>query len=285
MDFAKSLKHYAGGLWRRSGEHDTMFMAGALSFSVLVCIVPFVLIVFSIGGLVLERSAFTQQIDTFIDVVIPYAETARFVKQIVAAQAGEFRIYKNLAGAVGVAGLLFASSVLFSTVRTIFDRIYKSDRTRSLIVGKLHDLGMIVLVMVLFFLSASILPMVPVLEHFAGEAGSVLGVDLPRLKPIILDAVTVLTVFVSLFLVHLLVPSKRPSKGAAFVAALSTTVLWVIAEHLFGAYIAHVASFRKIYGAYVLGIVVFFWIHYSSVVFILGAEIGQLFREWYEKKG
>ena len=279
MGIARSLKDYAVMLWRRLAEHDIMFMAGALSFSILVCIVPFVLIVFSLGGMILEQSAFIRQIDAFIDVVIPYAETARFVKEIVAAQAGEFRLYKNLAGAAGIVGLLFASSVLFSTVRRIFDRIYKSAKSRSLIAGKLHDLGMILLVMMLFLLGAAFLPAVQIVEHLAGESGIVIGPWYAQVKPFILDAASILTVFLFLFMTHLLVPTTRPSKGAALVAAVATTVLWVIAEQLFGAYIAHVADFKKIYGAYVLGIVVFFWIHYSSVVFILGAEIGQLFRE------
>ena len=33
-----------------------------------------------------------------------------------------------------------------------------------------------------------------------------------------------------------------------------------------------------------LAIVAFFWIHYSSVVFIIGTEIGQLYRERHSKK-
>jgi len=35
----------------------------------------------------------------------------------------------------------------------------------------------------------------------------------------------------------------------------------------------------RVYGAYTLLIAVVFWIYYSAVVFIVGAEIGQLYRE------
>ena len=45
----------------------------------------------------------------------------------------------------------------------------------------------------------------------------------------------------------------------------------------------HVATFKKIYGAYVAAIVVVFWIYYTAIVFIIGAEIGQLYRERREK--
>ena len=279
-----TLKAYAGGLWRRAGEHDFMFMAGALSFSILVCIVPFVLIVFSIGGLMFERTAFVQQINGFIDVVVPYADTARFLKDIVATQAEEFREYKTVAGVAGLIGLFFASSALFSTIRSMFHQINPEAGARSLLVGKLHDIGMIALVMLLFLFAAAVLPAMQIIEHIAENTGYLSGTIVARVKPLIMDSVSGVTLFLILFAIHLLVPRARTSKSSAFVGACVTTVLWVVASWIFGAYIAHLANFQKVYGAYVLGIVVFFWIHYSSMVFIVGAEIGQIFRERRESK-
>jgi membrane protein len=69
------------------------------------------------------------------------------------------------------------------------------------------------------------------------------------------------------------------------VAAVWTTVLWELVRNLFGYYISHIANINKIYGTYALIIVVAFWIYYSSVLFILGAEIGQLYRERLESPG
>jgi uncharacterized BrkB/YihY/UPF0761 family membrane protein len=48
---------------------------------------------------------------------------------------------------------------------------------------------------------------------------------------------------------------------------------------VFGFYITHFASIERIYGAYVLVVLLAVWIYYSSIIFILGAEIGQLYRE------
>jgi len=283
MGIARFLKYYAGGLWRRADDHDILFMAAALSFSILVCIVPFVLICFSVGGLVLEKTAFTGQIESFVDVVVPYPETARFVKGFVSEQVSEFRLYKNLAGVVGLVGLFFASSALFGSIRTIFNRIYPMTKNRSLLVGKLHDLGMILLVMLLFIMAVALLPAVQIFAHLADRTEFLQGLRFGKAKDLAIEGVSFLVIFLGLFLAHLLVPATRPSKSAAFVAAVSTTILWLIAERLFGLYVVHVANFKRIYGAYVLAIVVFFWIHYSSVVFIIGTEIGQLYRERKEK--
>jgi len=273
------LKHYVGGLWRRTGEHDILFQAGALSFSLLVCIVPFILIVFSVGGLILEKTAFTNQIETFITVVIPYPETASFVKEFVSAQANEFRVYKNLAGGIGLVGLFFASSALFGNIRSIFNKIYPVTKNRSVIVSKLHDLGMILLVMLLFILAVAMLPAVQILTRLADNTEFFQGLRFGQFKDLAIEGLSFLILLFGLFMVHLLVPATHPSKRTALVAALSTAVLWLIAASLFSMYIVHIANFKRVYGVYALAIVVFFWIHYSSVVFIIGAEIGQLYRE------
>ncbi|HLA99890.1 MAG TPA: YihY/virulence factor BrkB family protein, partial [Bacteroidota bacterium] len=163
------------------------------------------------------------------------------------------------------------------------NRIYPMTKNRSLLVGKLHDLGMILLVMLLFIMAVALLPAVQIFAHLADRTEFLQGLRFGKAKDLAIEGVSFLVIFLGLFLAHLLVPATRPSKSAAFVAAVSTTILWLIAERLFGLYVVHVANFKRIYGAYVLAIVVFFWIHYSSVVFIIGTEIGQLYRERKEK--
>jgi len=59
--------------------------------------------------------------------------------------------------------------------------------------------------------------------------------------------------------------------------------LWGTVQYLFGYYITNFITLKKVYGAYLFAIVVIFWIYYTSFVFILGAEIGQLYRERHEK--
>ncbi|MCH7827530.1 MAG: hypothetical protein IIC75_06115, partial [Bacteroidetes bacterium] len=45
---------------------------------------------------------------------------------------------------------------------------------------------------------------------------------------------------------------------------------------VFGYYIYHFGFIGRIYGTYAFLVVVAFWIYYSSVVFIIGAEIAKL---------
>jgi membrane protein len=81
---------------------------------------------------------------------------------------------------------------------------------------------------------------------------------------------------------YITVPVKKIKKRAIWVSAFWAALLWEAAKQLFGFYLYNFSSFGKIYGTYALVVVVAFWIYFSSVVFIVGAEIGKLFQERLE---
>jgi membrane protein len=81
-----------------------------------------------------------------------------------------------------------------------------------------------------------------------------------------------------------LIPHGKLKWSVIFVSALSASLLWEVAKQLFGLYISNIVTLNRIYGTYALFVIVGFWIYYTSIVFILGAEIGQLYRERHEKE-
>ena len=88
-----------------------------------------------------------------------------------------------------------------------------------------------------------------------------------------------LIVFAFFYVCYRFVPYARPGRKVPAVGALWAAIFWEIAKRVFGYYLYHFASFEKIYGAYTFVVVLAFWIYYSSVMLIVGAEIGQLYRE------
>ncbi|MCX6826153.1 MAG: YihY/virulence factor BrkB family protein, partial [candidate division Zixibacteria bacterium] len=149
------ISYYFGGLYQRINEHHLFLLSGGLAFSLIVCIIPFVLIIFSILGNVLQDSFLQSQVNSFIDRVIPYEDYASFAKNLILSRIEEFKIYKNIAGYVGVIGLLIAASGLFSSMRTILNRVYGTDKGKKFVIAKLRDLGMVLLVLGFFLISTA----------------------------------------------------------------------------------------------------------------------------------
>ncbi|MEE8577411.1 MAG: YihY/virulence factor BrkB family protein [candidate division Zixibacteria bacterium] len=273
------VRHYLGGLYHRVAEHHAFLLAGGLAFSLFISIVPLVLIVFSVLGSILERPSIAEEINTFIDRMVPYQDYARFVKELVFSRVDEFRQFKNVAGVIGIFGLLFASSILFSSMRTILDKIFRIRDDVSILMGKLRDIGLILLVLVYFVISTTLLSLWEVIKELADRVELLHSLRFGSLEDFTMGVVSFVIIFMAFMILYFAVPYTRPPKRTVFVSALSATILWELAKQLFGFYITHFVMLQRVYGAYALMVVVAFWIYYTSVVFVIGAEIGQLFRE------
>ncbi len=273
------LWHYLGGLHRNSGEHHVFLFAGGLSFSLLLCILPLVLIVFSIIGLLLEKTTASTEISLFIHNLIPYKIHADYVEQAVLSRVEEFTLFKSVAGLLGMVGILFAASGLFSSMRTVLNTVYRINSAQSVYVSILRDIGLVLMVVVYFLLSTILLPLLSIFEEMAGRSESLSMFDMASLADLALEILSVVLVFSVFFTLYYLVPQQRMSKRVVFISALCSSLLWKLAERGFEYYITSVATLTRVYGAYSLVIVVALWIYYTSIVFILGAEIGQLYNE------
>ena len=277
------FRHYILGLYRRIEEHHVLLMAGGLAFSLFACIVPMIFIIFSILGMVLNKPTIAVEIGALIDRLIPYADQSATIKRIILARVDEFRVFKSAAGAIGLVGIVIASSGLFGSMRTILNRVYKVSAKKFFLIGKLRDLGLVLLVLLYFLLSTTVLPSLEILQRFADRTAFLHWFQMSGFEDFTAGIISFLIILLGFFTLYLYIPHTKLPRRVVAVSALSAAVLWEIAKQLFSYYVTHAVTLKKVYGAYTLIIVSAFWIYYTSIVFIVGAEIGQLFRERLRK--
>jgi len=282
LDF---IKHYLGGLYHRVGDNHIFLFGSGIAFSAVMCIIPFALIVIYILGHILQSPTVNTQIDIFIDTIIPYTQYSAYVKRIIFSRADEVIAYKNVAGYIGAFGLLFAASGLFSAMRTSLNVIFKSTGKARVYVGKLHDLGMVILVIIFILLSTSILPIFEAVKDFAKNTELFRFFRISDTIGTVFSVSSFVAIFLLFFALYNLIPHKKPGFRVPAVGALWAALFWVIAKEIFGYYITHVASMKRIYGTYMLFVVVTVWIYYTSVILLIGAQIAQLYRERKTMRG
>jgi membrane protein len=219
------------------------------------------------------------QINVLIDTIIPYDQYSEFVKKIIFARINEVIEYKNLAGIIGGFGLLFAASGLFSSMRTILNQVFGIAKDVNFILGKLRDFALVIMVILIFFLTTISAPVIDILRKSAGQFKSLEFFNAPIFEHFFFTFISFSLIYIVFTILYIAVPLKKLKKRSIAISAFWAAVLWEAAKELFGYYIYHISSFGKIYGTYALVVVVAFWIYYSSVVFIIGAEIGKLFQE------
>jgi membrane protein len=273
------LKHYFVGLYNRIDHHHVFLLGGGLAFSLFVCIIPFTLILFAVLGLILDSAHVQYQVNTLIDTIIPYYQYSEFVKKIIFSRIGEFIEYRNIAGIVGGFGLLVAASGLFSSMRTILNTVYGVEIEINIILAKLKDFALILMVLIIFFITTIIMPFIDLLRQKADSWEELSFLQSGIFGHFVFSILSLLLIFVVFTILYFAVPSKKIGKKAILISSLWAAILWEAAKQLFGYYIYNFSALGRIYGTYALVVVVAFWIYYSSIVFIIGAEIGRLFYE------
>jgi membrane protein len=271
--------YYYKGLVKRIDEHHVFLFAGGLAFSIFICIIPFVLIIFAVLGNLLDSSSVQFQINTLIETIIPYSRYSEFVKKIIFSRINEVIAYRNRAGIIGGFGLLVAASSLFSSMRTILNKVYGVETDVNILVAKLRDFALVFMVIIIFFMTTISMPTVDLLRQKAGEWTAFEFLSNDIFSHLIFSLLSLLLIFIVFNVLYFTVPLRKLGRKATLMSALWAALLWEAAKQLFGYYLYNFAAFNRIYGAYALMVVVAFWIYYSSVVFIIGAEIGQLYYE------
>jgi len=265
--------------YNRVDDHHIFLLGGGLAFSLFVCIIPFVLIIFALLGNILDSNYMQFQINYFIDTIIPYYTYSEFVKKIIFSRIDEVIEYRTAAGIIGIAGLLFAASGLFSSMRTVLNKVFGVESGFNFILAKLRDFAMVVMVILFFFFSTILMPILDVMRQAATQWKFLSFFSLGIFEHFLFSLISFAIIFVVFFLLYLTVPLRKLSRKTTLISALWAALLWEGAKQVFGYYIYNFSSFGKIYGTYALVVVVAFWIYYSTVVFIIGAEIGRLYHE------
>jgi len=273
------IKHYIGGLIKRTDEHHAFLLAGGLAFSLFVCIIPFLLIMFYILGNFLNSHNVQTQVNIAISTIIPYEQYSDYVKDIIFNRIDEVIKYKNIAGIIGGFGLLFAASGLFSSMRTILNRVFGIEANIHFLIGKLRDFALVFLVILIFFVTTLLSPILDLFIQAAQEMQSLSFFRSPIFEHFLLSAISFVLIFIVFLVLYSTVPVRKLGKNSTLISTIWAAILWEIAKQGFGFYIHHFTTFGKIYGTYALVVVVAFWIYYSSIVFIIGAEIGRLYSE------
>ncbi|HEY3250788.1 MAG TPA: YihY/virulence factor BrkB family protein, partial [Ignavibacteria bacterium] len=179
---------------------------------------------------------------------------------------------------IGVVALLWTASGLFSTIRDALNKIYKIKLEVFYLWGKFKDISMVLGVFLFFILSVA--------SSYLFSIVTAKGIDFidnyinmgfaDELLAILLG---LLFSFLMFFIIYRIVPHGQVSKRVALVSAISSAVMFEILKHLFTLYLVSLSNFAAVYGAYAALVSVVFWIYYSSFIFVLGAEIGQLYNE------
>lgn len=278
------LSHYIIGLFKRIDNHHIFLTGGGIAFSLILSTIPILLLVFAVLGNIIDPTTIEKNLAQLIITIIPYPEYANFTTSAIMKRIPEVFQYSATAFYLGLVGLFFTSTWLFSSMRTILNSIFGSHENKGMIIGLIRDFGMVLLIICLVLVSTFVIPSINIFIKIAEELDILQNFRVDSLLQTVFSFTSILVVLLLFFLFYSIIPYAKLNKKVTFVGALWATILWELARIVFGYYVQAFLQSNKFYEAFLLGIGILFWLFYASILFIIGAEIAQLYRERLEAK-
>jgi membrane protein len=241
-------------------EDNIPFLAGALSFDILLTAIPFVGLVLAVVGHLAQYQLVIHQLDI-------HELLQRFLPESSGGVNGTFGFIERALGDLiarrGHLTLLAAplflwfSTRMFGGLRAALNEVFDTEENRPWPVAKLMDLAMVFVAGALFLANA-----------FASTAGGVTG----QFMPLIFSTLLFYVIFKFL-------PSRRIYWRTGLVASLFCAIAFEIAKRLYALYVARFVTFDRVASdANLVAFLLFIlWIYYTAYVFLLGGEVAETY--------
>jgi len=263
----------------KAGEDNIFFMAGAITFNLLVAFVPLVLLFIGVSGFVLT-SRFPDPAAFLVSFLLGNLPTVGGELDLLArVEAVIDSLLADSAGfsLVGLLVFLWISTRLVATLRTVLQEIFDFTHGRGVVRGKLFDALMVLVGGLLFVVNIGITVAIKTVQEFGVSLTGLEGQGLTLLRQASAQVLAFSSIWVLFLLVYRYFPPRKIPWRTAMVAATFTGILFEVAKYLFSWYVTSLADYRSVYGGLTSVAILFFWIYYGSIVFILGGEVAQVY--------
>ena len=247
---------------RRLKEEKLPQVAGSLTFTTTLALVPLLTIVLAIFTTFPVFSTFRASLETyFVQTVMP-----KGISNTIIGNLTQFASKATSLSAVGAVALLFTSSAMISMVERAFNQIWRVKRTRPLQHRLLMYWALLTLGPLLFGLSLTMTS-----QLFMATNDLVRTV--PLLGALFYTAVSLTVTTGAYTLLYMTVPNRYVDWRDAVWGALAAAVAFEFAKRGFGIFIKQFPNYTIIYGALAALPLFLLWMYLSWLITLVGALI------------
>ncbi|HBZ37868.1 MAG TPA: hypothetical protein DEO59_05110 [Balneola sp.] len=286
----QDFKDFWNRLVKIISKKDLFFSASAITFNLFICSIPFVLIMISIVGYVLNY-------DEALDLIIQYgseflptfsyeAETSDVIQgsQTIENVLNPLVSARQVFGIVGTVILLFFTQGLMHAVKHVLFDIFEIEERK-------HPLMQVVYNFFWFGIFGALIYFISLIIYFVSFINldrfevpfTEIVIELPWIYDFLNLLVPILFTFVVIYIVFRYLSERRIDRKISLVGAVAYTLLFEIARFIISGYLEYAfSSYRYFYQGYAIAIVIGIWIFYSAFLFVLSAVIAKAYYDTYK---
>jgi len=251
-------------VWRvvqEMGADDATHLAAGVAYYAIFSLFPLLLGLLFILGLVVTSEGVQQDFVGFVTDNLPGSE--QFVEETL---DGVIR-YRGVLAVGALIGLLWSASAVFGAISRAVNRAWDVHQDRPFYIAKPRQIGMALVVAVLFLISTSATSAINLL------AGLNLGIPGQQMfLELAFRAFSWLMILSIFLLIYRFIPNCKTYWRYIWPGALAASVLLELSKLLFLWYLNNFASYSQ-FGTMASVMILLLWIYVSALIVILGAEI------------
>ncbi len=246
--------------WRRIRQADVEMIAGSLSYTTMLSLVPLLAVSLSVfqwlGGL----EHLLKHLEPFILKNLAQSSGVELSRYLSGAIR---RTHSSALGITGVLGVLIASTKLFTDMERAIHRVWLLKRRRSLwkrlfVYWAIMFIGPLVLAAMLGVLGSKELGLV---KKFTGPG------------------LTSFIAFIALIAIYKWVPSRKVDRLPVLISAMAATAGLALAHEFYAGIVRSLFRFSKVYGS-LAGVPLFLmWVFVVWWIILMGATLTALLQE------
>jgi membrane protein len=247
---------------RRLLEEKLPQVAGSLTFTTVLALVPLLTIVLAIMTTFPVFDQLRTALDRyFVQMVMPKA-----IANTITSNLTQFASKATRLSAVGAVALVFTSSAMIGTIERAFNQIWRVKRPRPLLQRVLVYWALVTLGPLAFGLSLTLTS-----HLFAATTG--LAAAVPFLGALLTTIGSVALTTGAYTLLYMAVPHRHVYFRDALWGALAAAIAFEVAKRVFAIFIRQFPTYAIIYGALAALPLFLLWMYLSWLITLVGALI------------
>lgn len=233
--------------------------ASALTFISVMALVPFLVILFSLG----KAFGFERGSEKLVEMSADMPEAFRqavtnIISTVESASAGAL-------GSIGTAIFLWIAIKMLSSIEDTFNLVWGIKASRPLIDKVRNYIVIMVAAPILLIVASAGVPIIMSFTEKLSWMGPVLSLSL-RVSPVLVMAL-------AFSIVYIFLPNTKVKFSAAFTGALVSAILAILFQFAIIKLGVGVSKYNKIYGTLAAIPLFLFWVKTSWTILLMGAEV------------
>ena len=270
---SESFKMSAAGIWdiltdsvKNYKSNGDVNQAAAMALYSILSAIPLFILTIVVAGYFF--SSYPNVSDDIIDAIKGFNP---YFSEKLLAQLGQIERKKHLLGWAGLLGLVGLSSMIFNSMETALNIIFRSRKKRNYFASKLLAFSMIPAGWIIGSVSLIISYTAALLVKQSVEG---LNISLGVMSGALLRyAVPYLITVIFFYFIYRIIPSKKIRPAVALGGSALFALLMEIAKQLFTWYIANYTRYNVIFGSLGTIVILVIWAFYVALIFLFCAEL------------